>query len=265
MFLLPDRGRGDTFALHVNRPNAPLTSFAMLLVAALAIAQGLQLLRGALASLSVYLGQVRDVDAELLALVIFAIFLSAFAAPLAWRLLGRQQAWLFLAASLPLLRLAEQLSADPDARLAIQTAGVVTWLWLIPIITLRPASKPGADATARPILALLLGLTIDTAIKGAFWTLDLGFSDSLTPLLTTIAISTVHLALIAWAALPGPTRRARQSTALLIRHRTRSRPARADLPESRSPLGPDRLAAPRRLRLDADRQSGRHRLRHVAP
>ena len=172
----------------------------MLLVAALAIAQGLQLLRGALASLSVYLGQVRDVDAELLALVIFAIFLSAFAAPLAWRLLGRQRAWLFLAASLPLLRLAEQLSADPDARLAIQTAGVVAWLWLIPIITLRPASKPGAAATARPILALLLGLTIDTAIKGAFWTLDLGFSDSLTPLLTTIAISTIHLALIAWVA-----------------------------------------------------------------
>ena len=172
----------------------------MLLVAALAITQGLQLLRGALASLSVYLGQVRDVDAALLALVIFTIFLAGFAAPLAWKLLGRRRAFLALAASLSVLRLAEQLSADPDARLWIQIAGVVIWLWLIPIAILRPTSASNADRPLWPIIAILLGLSIDTAIKGAFWTLDLGFANGLTPLLTTIAISGICLTSIAWTA-----------------------------------------------------------------
>ena len=172
----------------------------MLLVAALGITQGLQLLRGALASLSVFLGQVRDVDAPLLALVIFAIFLGGFAAPLAYKLLGRHRAFLLFAALLAVLRLAEQLSSAPDARLAIQIAGVIAWLWLIPLVILRPTSESSPDAGTRPIVALLLGLTIDTAIKGAFWTLDPGFANGLSPLLTTVAISCLHLVAIACVA-----------------------------------------------------------------
>ncbi len=170
----------------------------MLLVTALAIAQGLQLLRGLLASLSVYLGQVKDVDADLLALLILTIFLAGFAAPLLWNLLGRHRALLFLAASLALLRIAEQLVQEPETRLATQVAGVIFWLWLIPLTMLKPASKARAGRPGWPLIALLLGLTIDTAIKGAFWTLDPGFSDGLKPLVTTIAIASIHLALIGW-------------------------------------------------------------------
>lgn len=170
----------------------------MLLVKALAIAQGLQLLRGLLASLSVYLGQVKDVEANLLALLILTIFLAGFAAPLLWNLLGRHRALLVLAASLALLRIAEQLLNEPDTRLVIQIAGVIFWLWLIPLTMLKSASETSADRPGWQLIALLLGLTIDTAIKGAFWTLDPGFSDGLKPLLTTIAIAGIHLALIAW-------------------------------------------------------------------
>ena len=176
-----------------------MTTLPLLLVTALAIAQGLQLLRGLFASLSVYLGQVRDLDPGLLALITFAVFASSFAAPLLSRRLGRRRALLTLIVLLALLHLGEQLTGRPDARLVIQTIGAAAWLQLIPLIVCRPESKPQLAHPSWPLGALLLGLTVDTAIKGAFWTLDLGFADGTAPLLTSAALA--GLALIAAARL----------------------------------------------------------------
>ena len=52
--------------------------------------------------------------------------------------------------------------------------------------------------------------------------------------------------------------RVRGSTALGICDRSWTGSARVGLPEPRCPLGPDRLVDPSRVRLDADRQSGRN-------
>ena len=179
-----------------------------LLVSALAMVHGLQLLRGALASFSVYLGQVRDVDAGILAGAIFVVFLSAFAVPLIKRAFGARRGLLILAAALVFLRLAEQLSGTVDARLAVEVAGVVVWLCFLPLAVIASFGRlrndsslvglSGETTSASPLIAILLGLTLDTAIKGAFGTLDPGFSNGLPALLTTIGIGAAQLALVLW-------------------------------------------------------------------
>ena len=169
-------------------------------VLAIAIAQGLQLLRGLLASLSVYLGQIRDVDSVTLAGVIVLIFLSGFAAPVVRRVMGGRHGLAFVAAALALIRLAEQLAPTPDARLATEIAGVVVWLLLLQFVASTWAPSSSGPGAGRAAVVVLLGLTLDTAIIGAFATLDPGFSRALAPLLFTIALVGGQLALLAWLA-----------------------------------------------------------------
>ncbi|MDE2744670.1 MAG: endonuclease/exonuclease/phosphatase family protein [Chloroflexota bacterium] len=171
-----------------------------ILVLAIAVVQGLQLLRGLLASLSVYLGQIRDVDSATLAGVIVLIFLSGFAAPVVRRVVGGRYCLAFLAVALALIRLAEQLAPTPDARLATEIAGVVVWLWLLQFVASMSLPSASGSDRGRAVVVILVGLTIDTAIIGAFATLDPGFSRALAPLLFTIALVGGQLALIAWLA-----------------------------------------------------------------
>ena len=188
--------RSDTFVGRVNRPATTSSPLIPLLVATLAFVAGLQLLRGALAGLSVYLGQVRDLDPLLLGMLIFAIFLTGFAAPLIRRLPGARWAFLILAAGLALLLLAEQFVGQPDVRLALDIAGVVLWLWLVQLVIVGDHAPEQDHSAAPAVIVLLLGLMIDTAIKGAFGTLDLSAAAGLAPRLTTIALTSVQLALI---------------------------------------------------------------------
>ena len=180
----------------MTRPITALSPSIALLAAAFALAEGLQLLRSALAGLAVYLGQVHDVDPPLLGGAILAIFLFAFAGPLVSRLLGARRAFLILALVLALLRLAEQFAAQPDLRLALALAGVVAWLWLLPLV-LTGAYGPTKDRwQAPPVVVLLAALLLDTALKGAFATLDLGFASGPAAQATTIALTLAQLGLL---------------------------------------------------------------------
>ena len=189
-----------------------------LLVSTLAFVAGLQLLRSLVSGLSVYLGQVRDVSPAELALLIFVIFSAAFAAPLVRRMLGTRRAYVGVAAGLALLRLAEQFTSDVDARLAIAIAGVVVWLWLIPLLFARgfgDESRVGATG----VLALLVGLAVDTAIKGAFGTLDLSSAPGLAPQVTTVALTVALLSLVVWLGRSwgdGPNRDSEPRSAFVI-------------------------------------------------
>lgn len=192
------RGVPGTFDSQVNRSSSPLISLVTLLVLALSIAQGLQLLRGLLASLSVYLGQIRDIESASLAGVILLIFLAAVAAPLVRRFIGGWRCLLILAATLSLLRLADQLAPTPDARLGVEIAGVVVWLWMLQFVASMSPLSSAIPGAGRPVVVLLVGLTIDTAINGAFETLDPSFSTALGPLLFTILSIGAQLVLISW-------------------------------------------------------------------
>ena len=193
-----------TFHRQVNGQGSTLAAVLLLLAPTLAVVQGLQLLRGLLASLSVYLGQVRDVDSATLAGVILLIFLTGFAAPLVRRILGPGRCQYLLAGAIALLRVAELLSPTPEVRLAVEIAGVVGWLWFLQLIAAEPAAASTTSSTqthcSRAAIALLLGLTVDTAIIGGFATLDPGFSSALGPLIFTVALSGAHLAMICWLA-----------------------------------------------------------------
>lgn len=192
------RGVPGTFDSQVNRSSSPLLSLVTLLVLALSIAQGLQLLRGLLASLSVYLGQIRDIESGSLAGVILLIFLAAVAAPLVRRLMGGWRCLLILAATLALLRLADQLAPTPDSRLGVEIAGVVVWLWMLQFVASMSPLPSAISGAGRPAVVLLFGLTIDTAINGAFETLDPSFSTALGPLLFTILSVGAQLVSISW-------------------------------------------------------------------
>ena len=150
-----------------------------------------------MSGLAVYLGQVQDVSPGHLAILIFAIFATALAAPVVRRCVGARRAFLSLVIVLALLRLSEQFVSGPDARLAIAIAGVVVWLWLIPLLFARGF---GDESRVGPtgVLALLVGLAVDTGIKGAFGTLDLGSAAGLAPQLLTIALTVGVLSLVVW-------------------------------------------------------------------
>ncbi len=150
-----------------------------------------------MSGLAVYLGQVQDVSPGHLAILIFAIFATALAAPVVRRSLGARRAFMSLVVVLGLLRLSEQFASEPDARLGIAIAGVVVWLWLIPLLFLRGLGD-GSRWAPTGVLALLLGLAVDTGIKGAFGTLDLGSAAGLAPQLLTIALTVGVLSLVVW-------------------------------------------------------------------
>ncbi|MYE06654.1 MAG: hypothetical protein F4Y04_05440 [Chloroflexi bacterium] len=172
--------------------------------------QGLQLLRGLLASLSVYLGQIHDVEPATLAGIIFLIFLSGFAASLIHRALGARRCLLLLAVALAMLRLAEQLSPTPEARLGAEIAGVAIWLCLLQSMIAAPLATSGGTRSGRPVIAILLGLIVDTALGGGFATLDPGFSAELGPLIFTVALAAAQLAMIALAAQVAGRRETRE-------------------------------------------------------
>ena len=180
----------------MTRPIPALSPYIPLLAAAFALAEGMQLLRSGLAGLSVYLGQVQDVEPPLLGGAIIAIFLTAFAAPLIPRLLAPRRAFLVLALALALLRLAEQFATQPDLRLALALTGVAAWLWLLPLVLIGAPGAAKNHWQAPPVVALLTALLLDTALKGAFTTLDLRFISSPEAQATTIALTLAQLALI---------------------------------------------------------------------
>ena len=169
-----------------------------LLVVAIAIAQGIQLLRGFLASFSVYLNQIRDIDPVTLSGIVLLIFLSGAAAPFIRRRLGARRGVIVIAATLTSLRLAEQFVSTPDARLIVETLGVIAWLSLLLLITVCPWQSGHQARRSGAALGILLGLTIDTAIFGAFGTLDPAFSNSTTSAAATVAIAATQIGMITW-------------------------------------------------------------------
>ena len=180
----------------MTRPATALAPLIPLLTAALPLAAGLALLRSALTGLSVYLGQVQDVSPQLLGGLVLVVFLCGLAAPAVRTTLGPRRAFAALAAALALLRLAAQFAEAPGAQLTIALFGVVLWLWLLPLVIGGSYAARATRGRAPPIIALLIGLALDTALKGAFGTLDLHAAPGLIPQLTAAALSMLQIGLL---------------------------------------------------------------------
>ncbi len=155
---------------------------------ALAVVFGLQLLRVLFANLVFYLRESVGASPYVPGVYALLLFLAAFLAlPLA-RLLGVRGSLAAAAGGLGAARLAEQLAPWPAADLALTTVGVLAFLWFVPVYStvLRSRYPSGGQALA---MGLLLGIAIDTAVKGAFSTLEPSWQPGFAPALLMVFLA----------------------------------------------------------------------------
>ena len=150
------------------------SSLAATLLGALTCVFGLQFLRLLIVALSVNLVQVNELSFVLVGVMGFAVFGLGFLAPAARSMLGRSGVSVILG-GLGLLRIAEQLSPSLPVDLALSIAGTVVFLWSLPLMLRSLLGAGAVESGPHTAVALLLGLSIDTAVKGAFGTIDLSW------------------------------------------------------------------------------------------
>lgn len=158
---------------------------------ALTVALGLQMLRVMFPAL--VLNKRAPFAAGEFAAILFGTFLLAFAAPLLARWLSPRRALIASTAGVALVRIALQLVRNADARIWIASAGVLLFLWFIPLYlgcargsTQRPGFGP----------AFLAGLVFDTTLHGLFGTYDYAWVIDAGTIALTVALSAVQLLLL---------------------------------------------------------------------
>lgn len=138
---------------------------------ALTFAVGVQLVRLFITGLVFYLREVREFSTVNLGGIAFLVFGTVFLTPFAVRLFGPRRTLLGAAAVMALARLAEQSVTEPQVDLILSTVGVIAFLPIIPLAkSLVDTSSMRGGAHWR--YGLLLGLALDTAVKGGLATVD---------------------------------------------------------------------------------------------
>jgi len=141
---------------------------------ALTVVFGLQVFRVLLNGLVFYIRDAQGAPAFTPGVYALILFLLAFLAASVHKFLGPRRALVLTGGGLALLRLVEQTVPWPVVDLALTTFGTAFFLLFIPnyIGHARAKGVQGGHVFA---VGLLLGIGIDTAIKGAFATLDLSW------------------------------------------------------------------------------------------
>ena len=163
---------------------------------ALTVALGMQSMRALIPLATWVLRDRLHLAAEHVGVLALAIFASAFLAALVRRLLGRDIALVVTAGGLGLLRLAMQAwTGDPLGELALAIAGVFLFILFLPMY-LGHVRDQGATASGGYALGLLLGLSIDVAIHGAFGAYDLSWDSGVAALVVVIVMVAVQWTLL---------------------------------------------------------------------
>ena len=164
----------------------------------LTVAFGLQTLRLFLPLVVNHYGVRPGVTTIGMGLYAFAIFLSAFLTAAVRRLLGPKIMLALTAGGLGLLRLAMQFSPTAAVSLNLATAGTVLFIFFLPVYLARSRAD-GSQGTGSYALAILLGLTMDTAIHGICGTYDLIWQRSAGAIAAVIVLVAAQLAVLARA------------------------------------------------------------------
>ena len=186
------------------------SSLAATLLGALTCVFGVQFLRLLVVALSVNLVQIAELSSVLVGVMGLAVFGLGFLAPAAHALLGRSAVPVVLG-GLGLLRIAEQISSSLPVDLALSIAGTVVFLWSLPLMLRSLLGAGPAASGPHTAVALLLALSIDTAVKGAFGTIDLSWAGGAAAHVVTavmVAAQWTLLAIAAPARTPKPAGRA---------------------------------------------------------
>jgi len=168
---------------------------------ALTVTLGLQCLRVFFPLLTWYLADARGAGPFQMAGLAVSAFLPAFLAAGVRRILGPRPALLFSVGGLALLRLAEQVSNLPALDLGLSVCGAALFVLFLPL-WFGHEFHAGEAGAVRLAAGLLLGLALDSAIKGAAATLDLSWLPGPLPVavLGLMSVAAVVLA----AREPGP-------------------------------------------------------------
>lgn len=191
-------------------PEGGWSSLAATLLGALTCVFGVQFLRLLVVALSVNLVQIAELSSVLVGVMGLAVFGLGFLAPAARALLGRSAVPVVLG-GLGLLRIAEQLSSSLPVDLALSIAGTVVFLWSLPLMLRSLLGAGPAASGPHTAVALLLALSIDTAVRGAFGTIDLSWAGGAAAHVVTavmVAAQWTLLAIAAPARTPKPGRAA---------------------------------------------------------
>ncbi len=165
----------------------------------LVVTMGMQFLRLFIGTLTWYLRDTVGLSAVSLAPYAFGTFLLALLAPLLWRVAGPRLALWISAGGLATLRLIEQVVTDPSLDLWLSMIGMAAFLMFLP--TFMGHLRATTDGAApRWAYGFALGLTFDTALRGAFSTVDLTWIAGTVPLVVTALISGLTL----WAVRKEP-------------------------------------------------------------
>ena len=151
------------------------TSALALSVGALTMMFGIQFLRLLFVDMAVYLNQVQGLNALLVGAIGLAVFLSAFLEPFVRRALGSRNALPVVVGGLAVVRLAEQFVSAPSVDLAVSIIGTVLFLWSLPLLFRSVLGEAKHGSGVHATVAFLLGLSLDTAAKGVFGTVDLSW------------------------------------------------------------------------------------------
>jgi endonuclease/exonuclease/phosphatase family metal-dependent hydrolase len=170
-----------------------------LLLPALAVTIGLQCLRMLFPSIAWYLKDTLAAGSATLGLYALGTFAMAFLAIPIWRALGARRSLFVAAALLAVARLVEQMVHTPAADLWLSMAGSAAFLLFIPIYLGCLRSLPADEAPARFGYGLILGLAVDTTLRGLTLTLDLSWIPGIAPLLL-VAILCLCLLVLCWRA-----------------------------------------------------------------
>ena len=156
--------------------NTNWTSMTILLLGALTVMFGVQLLRTLFVGMAVYLTQVQEISPILVGVLGLAVFLCGFLAPVVQRAIGPRSVLPVVVGLLSLVWMAEKFVSSLPADLGLSIAGTVLFLWCLPLL-FRSIPTTGNNGTAaHAVVALLVGLSADTAVKGVFGTVDLSWA-----------------------------------------------------------------------------------------
>ncbi len=166
-----------------------------ILLSILTFTFGLQMLRLLIVELVYYLREVKDLSTLFLGGIAFAVFFTVFLAPIIRRCIGIKSSFALTAFTLGLVRLVEQFIYSSPADLCLAIIGTVLFLWFFPI-SLHHFRSRGPEGGVSWVLALFLGISVDTAAKGVFGTLDVTWYAGFSADLVTIILFAGQLLLI---------------------------------------------------------------------
>jgi len=167
-----------------------------LTLTAITVLFGMQVLRVLVPGMFWTLGGRMEWGATELGIIGFLVFLTGFLAGPLGRLLGNRRLVAVSAIGLGLMRLLMQVWwNEPLFNLSLAILGTILFIIFLPAC-FEDARSKGSPAVSRYVLGLLGGIALDVAINGAFNTYDTVWQIEPLPLLLTLLLLIIQLALI---------------------------------------------------------------------